>query len=80
MRRGFGALESSSFSHGLTTCCKHNYNSMIVPQERDSGVHENLPLHVCDELTRNAQMILQMLSFGAYREVLAMVRDNNQFL
>lgn len=53
---------------------------MHVPQERDSGVHENLPLHVCDELTRNAQMILQMLSFGAYREVLAMVRDNNQFL
>lgn len=45
----------------------------ILPQEGDHGVHENLPLHVCDELTRNAQMILQMLSFGAYREVLAMV-------
>ena len=42
-------------------------------QEGDHGVHENLPPHVCDELTRHAQMILQMLSFGAYREVLATV-------
>lgn len=45
----------------------------LSSQEGDHGIHENLPLHVCDELTRNAQMILQMLSFGAYREVLAMV-------
>lgn len=42
-------------------------------QEGDHGVHENLPPHVCDELTRHAQMMLQMLSFGAYREVLAIV-------
>lgn len=50
---------------------------VILLQEGDSGIHETLPLHVCDELTRNAQMILQMLSFGAYREVLAMVRNAN---
>jgi len=40
-------------------------------EESDCGVHENLSLQECDELTRNAQMILQMLHFGAYREVLA---------
>ena len=42
-------------------------------QEGNYGVHENLPSYQLDEITRNAQMILQMLSFGAYREVLAMV-------
>ena len=44
-------------------------------QESDCGVHENLSLQECDELTRNAQMILQMLHLGAYWEVLAVVRN-----
>lgn len=40
-------------------------------EESDSGIHENLPPEESDKITRNAQMILQMLNFGAYREVLA---------
>ena len=48
-------------------------NNLYVFQESDSGIHENLLPHQCDELTRNAQTILMMLSFGAYREVLAVV-------
>ncbi len=43
-------------------------------QETDGGIHENIPLQDCDELTRNAQTILMRLSFGAYREILTMVR------
>ena len=37
------------------------------------GIHENLTYQECDELTRNAQTIHMMLSFGAYREVLTVV-------
>lgn len=40
-------------------------------EESDVGIHDNLAPHECDELTRNAQTILMMLSYGAYREVLA---------
>ena len=46
---------------------------MIFLQDSDSGIHESLTAYECDELTRNAQTIVMMLSFGAYREVLAVV-------
>ncbi|CAI8043212.1 Interleukin enhancer-binding factor 2 homolog [Geodia barretti] len=39
-------------------------------EETDAGVHESLPIWAMDELTRNSQMILQMLHFGAYQEIL----------
>ena len=42
----------------------------ICPQEGDDAIHENLKPEECDQLTSNAQMILVMLQFGAYREVL----------
>ena len=44
---------------------------LLIPlQETDAGVHESLPIWAMDELTRNSQMILQMLHFGAYQEIL----------
>jgi interleukin enhancer-binding factor 2 len=39
-------------------------------EETDAGIHETLSLWDMDELSRNAQMIVQMLHFGAYQEIL----------
>ncbi|KAL5468935.1 hypothetical protein EMCRGX_G030095 [Ephydatia muelleri] len=39
-------------------------------EESDDGIHDNLALHHCDELTRNAQTILQLLHLGAFKDVL----------
>ena len=44
--------------------------SLSPPQETDSGIHERYSMWEMDELSRNAQMIIQMLHFGAYQEIL----------
>ena len=54
-------------------CCISYTWLTLLFQESDDGIHDNIALHHCDELTRNAQTILQLLHFGAFKEVLHIV-------
>ena len=57
--------------------CRLCYSHLPLSlQENEDGIHDNLALHHCDELTRSAQTVLQLLHFGACKEVLQMVRAN----
>ena len=63
-------LPFHTHTHTRTHTHTHTHTHLYPRQESDAGVHECLSLWDMDDLSRNAQMIIQMLHFGAYQEIL----------